>query len=265
MELPEIVKPDHLSASTINLFISSRSAWYAQKVARTTKFATKPYFQRGKAVEETIKCLLEGATMTTALKKGTEELWSDTTNFSPDDMEKMKGYEVDLEGYASSFMSEINNHRLGDYVGANQKIEIKVKTCSIPIIGYLDFNFENAVVDTKVLGRKCSTLSQGYCIQGLTYFLAMQKTCKFAVMVRTAPKQVATFNTYMLDIREQPDPPVYWKEYLELAAEAIEGVYDCALAGDTFGLMRNMSFPDLSSCFEEGDKVDLLKGWKEGR
>lgn len=260
----ELVKPEHLSASTINRFIENRTAWFAEKIERSVKFQSKPYFQRGKAVEETIKCLLEGATMTTALKQGREELWKDTEGFSPDEMEKMREYDDHLEGYANSFMINIESERLGDYVGANRKIEFKLKTCSIPIIGFLDFEFENAVVDTKVMARKSSNLSQGYCIQGTSYVIATGKTCKFAVMVRTAPKKGVEYNTYIHDVKMQPQPLIYWKKYMELAVQAIEGVYDCALEGDTFGLMRNMSFPNLSACYEDSDREELLKAWEGG-
>lgn len=266
MDTPTIELPTHLSASTISRFISNRSAWYAEKIAKTAHFQTKPYFQRGKGVEKAIEHMLlngfpviDPEVRLAAIDAGRVELGADTTGFNAEDMEKMAQYWDDIPGYLDSCL--LNLEKWGKFVSTNRRIEIMVKTCSIPIIGYLDFEFEHAVIDTKVLGKKPSGLTQAYSLQGVIYFLATKKPVVFEAMVRTCPKGVPTYITHEEDIRHQKLPPLYWKQYLELAAQAMENVYQTAIEGDTYGLLKWMSFPDLSACYEADDRNELLQSW----
>lgn len=255
-------KPPHLSPSTINSFLTNRAQWFYEKVAGMGKFVTAPYFARGLAVEAGIVQMLRGVDLAGAVAHAQAELGTTKVDdFSQEQLEEMKQIHEDLEGYIIKGYEEVN--MFGSMRETQKKISINVEGCSIPIIGFIDFDMEHAVIDTKVLGKKPSGLTQGYCIQGATYYLATKRPVIFVALVKTQPKGVATFNAYQEDVSKQKLPLAYWIDYITMAARAMEGIYNAAASGDVESIIKHMAFPDLSSSFEQRDRDNLLRFWRK--
>lgn len=257
-----IEKPKHLSPSTINRFIENRGAWFNEKVMRNSTFKQTPYFIRGTAIEAGIVEFLKSENIDKAVEVAENIFKSENVDhFSEKEKEELLEHYTNIRGYVTTGAKEVS--LFGGLVEAQRKIELTLDCCSIPIMGYLDFVMDApAVIDTKILSKKPSGLTQGYAIQGTVYKLATKLPVIFVAVVKTAPKGVPTFNAYQENIEKQEMPMLYWLEYLRLAATAMEAVYDCAISGDTIGLMKNMSFPNLASMWNQRDRDDLLRAWK---
>ena len=258
-----IEKPKHLSPSTINRFIENRGAWFNEKVMRNGTFKQTPYFIRGTAIEAGIVEFLKTNDIDKAVTVAENIFKSENVDhFSEKEREELLEHYNNIRGYVSAGGREVS--LFGGLVEAQRKIELQLDCCSMPIMGYLDFVMDSpAVIDTKILSKKPSGLTQGYSIQGTIYRLATKLPVIFVAVVKTAPKGVPTFNAYQENIEKQDMPMLYWLEYVKMAAAAIDAVYDCAISGDTIGLMKNMSFPNLASMWNQRDRDELLAAWKK--
>lgn len=262
LESVTISKPKHLSPSTINSFLERRSVWFKEKVLKQGVFQQTPYFIRGTAVEAGIIEVLKGKSLAEAVEVAENLVKAENVDhLSKEDLEKLAVHYSSLRGYIEAGAVEIQMY--GQMVDNQRQISLQLDSCSMPIMGYVDFVMDTpAVLDTKILGKKPSGLTQSYSIQGTVYRVATKLPVIFIAVVRTEPKGVPTFKAYQENVEKQELPLIYWLDYIKMATEAIEGVYDCAISGDTIGLIKHMSFPDLSSMFEQRDRNEMLKMWK---
>ena len=159
----------HLSASTINSFIEYRHQFFASKVEKLP-FVTNVNMARGKAVEHGINVMLNGRDEQTA-QTGALNVWQ----------KEIKG--IGLDPRTVEFQATLAEgvRTGGEYYRKvderaptqQQKIEITLDGCKLPIIGYLDYLYNEFVRDCKITGKTPSKLRQSYIIQGAIYKKAM--------------------------------------------------------------------------------------------
>lgn len=263
-------KPNRLSPSTLNDFITNRGGWFYKKIAKQGSFETAPYFIRGQAVEAGIVSMLKSRDkglayedrMATALSLAGKHFDdAETGHFNEKQKEELKQHRLDLEGYIAKGTEALGIY--GPLLGTQKEIKVEIKGCSIPFYGFIDFLFESCVVDTKVVAKKPSGLTQGYCIQGTVYFLATRLPVYFEHLVKTCPKTGAVFSNYREDVRKQSWPMPFWVDYIQMAAKAMEGAYDCILSGDTVSLFKHLCFPDIDAFYESEDQNQIISFWRK--
>lgn len=257
-------KPKHLSPSTISSFIERRHEWYMNKVAGVSEFTTSDFLQRGKAIETGLAHLLEGGTMAEAVRAAIFELHDFQSILPLAQQEKIKQHEKDIPYYLTCAIEGYSKYGAGfnKLEHSQFKIELKTDACSMPIMGYVDFKYTGFWTDLKVLARKPSALSQGYCIQGVVYHMATGQPGVFTILVKNSPKKGDEYHFYEEHILKQEKPWTYWRDYMLMACSAIEGVYNAAYEGNVDKLIKHMSFPNLDSMYSEQDVSAALKYWE---
>ena len=175
--MSEFLQLDHLSASNINKFITNRAAWYASYFLKMP-FKGSVNTVRGQAVETGITNWMLNGSITDAIQAGIKK-WEEGIIGIEDNLEfkqsigplikvaiegtdKHPGYKELIIQYGKPNIAE----------DRQEKIELKLDGCDIPIIGYLDYPFKKKIYDNKTTGKTPSKLTQDYIIQGSLYKLA---------------------------------------------------------------------------------------------
>ena len=239
----------HLSASTINSFIGSRYGFYQSKV-KGAPFQGNQYTARGTAVEHAVNCWLETGNqdgIAVALKKFDEEVARAGLSRMAveDERETIPGLvELALNFYGEVFAKNkaITQH----------KIDVQLDGISRKVVGYLDFyQFELAVRDSKVVSKTPSKLSQAYVLQGALYRKATGLPVTFDFFI---PNKKPVQKSITLS----DDEYIFGLSYLTRAAQVIEEIESCESPSR---LMELMSFPDLSSMYNEHEKKEAARIW----
>lgn len=249
----------HLSASTINAFITSRYDFYERKV-RKVPFVINPFMARGKAVEHAVNELLEGKIepedmVESAMSCYEEEMkpWHDLPD-SKKDIEKESAIRAAIPGLVECAFQHFEPILFDPFNKAvtQKKIEIRLNGVERPVIGYLDYYINGmSVRDCKVASRTPSALSQGYVIQGALYQKATGLPVFFDFIVDNK-KPVS--KSIMLTEEEYS----FGISYATRAAQLIEELETC---DDPRRVMEIMSFPDLSSMWSEEDRREAKTRW----
>lgn len=239
----------HLSASTINSFISSRYGFYQSKV-KGAPFSGNAFTARGTAVEHAVNEWIEkkeGNFIDAALRKFDEEIAK--TGLSKiavqDERDAIPGLvELALGFYASEFST---HKAITQY-----KIECQLEGVNRKIIGYLDFfQFGHAVRDSKVVSKTPSKLSQNYILQGALYRKAtgLQVTFDFFIPNKKPVQK---------SISLSDDDYVFGLSYITRAAQVIEEIEQC---DSPARMMELMSFPNLDSMYNDNEKREAARLW----
>lgn len=241
----------HLSASTINSFITNRNGFYQSKV-KGKPFKGNVYTARGTAVEHCINMWVETGiedAVSVALSKYNEEC----------DKAEIHKFDSDRADIAAS-VEKMAPFALGIFQGLSEdqkpttqyKFSTNLNGVKRPIIGYLDFLFEGKRVrDTKVVSKTPSSLKQDYQIQGALYKHAMQLPVTFDFIIpNKAPAHKA--------IELTDDEFLFGISYMTRAAQVIEEIEECE---NPTRMMELWSFPDLSAMFNQRDKDEACEIW----
>jgi len=162
---------DHLSSSSINLWINCPALWVAEKIFGH-KRNPSPGMARGIAVEEAAVAALkdgvsiEDATISAVRNYNAKFLIGDTS------VDKERGLIGPMVGHAVSALAHLGEPEFLDGGGQN-KIEL-VCNCGdfkIPVIGYLDLFYpqHGKVVDIKSTQRIPSKMSPEHMLQRCIY------------------------------------------------------------------------------------------------
>lgn len=144
----KIKKPDYYSPSTINLFVRDK-AKFIMKLANIDSFEGNSATIRGEAVEFAL-----------ARKLAFDTNYKDTLNnvvnhfhsshFGsriPKD-EKYEKEKSSLKGYLDQILPTYNMIE-DEFIGTQTKISLELKDVSVPLLGYVDFEFNNHIRDLK--------------------------------------------------------------------------------------------------------------------
>jgi hypothetical protein len=174
----------HLSASQITLWSSAPDKWLATKLLGY-KGPTSAAMERGKAVEAGLTALLHGSPMEEAVKLATAE-YQMGMRFMPSNGD----YTSELANIAPMLKrSAIAIGQFGEPEwpasgGRQHKIEMDLHYGDdedefIPVIGYLDFVFGEAVVDLKTTTQCKSVMPWAHRVQSCIYQRSTNKPVNF--------------------------------------------------------------------------------------
>lgn len=163
---------DHLSASSINMWTDSPSAWVAKYLLKK-RFPFGPAAERGKAVEQALVAMLLGESHEKALS---DALAAFDRRFMIGTPETTRERDMiaDMAKLAFDELAEFGAPEFPD--DGQEKIQIAANfgDWSIPVIGFLDLVFpeHGRVVDLKTTSRIPSAMSQQHRLQRAIYSLA---------------------------------------------------------------------------------------------
>lgn len=236
----------HLSASTINSFITSRYGFHKSKVQRAP-FLGSVYTARGTALEYCISQYLELGmrdAAAVAVAKYNEEC--DKAKISKFDQQRS---EIEDAVYRMApFVLDTYIEICGGKKPTTQyKFEVHLDGVGVPVIGYLDFYFEKERVrDTKMVKQTPSYNKQDYVLQGALYQHATQCPVTFDYFIDLKKPAYKA-----IDLTD--DDFIFGLSYLTAAAKAIVELESCE---NPTRVMELMAFPDLSAMFNNKRDID---------
>ena len=163
---------DHLSASSINLWTNAPDVWVAKYLLdHKQQFGPAP--RRGQCVETAADMILKGTSEKDALTHAFR-MFDDDFDLMDEGADKERAL---IEPMVEIAVSELEQYGRPKDTGGNQeRIEISAnfEDWSIPVIGFLDFEFEDhgLVVDLKTTTRVPSTMSADHQLQRAIYACA---------------------------------------------------------------------------------------------
>lgn len=231
------VEIDHLSASHINTFITNRPKWYARYFRGGIKFTGSVNTVRGHAVEEgVVHYLTQERDLTKSIEAGMK-VYNEKIIGIPDKLEIRQSVAPliktliqgtdDYAGYDEVLISQGKPE-------TQAPIKIFLDGCSIPVTGYMDFLFKNAVYDNKAVSKTPDSLSQDYVVQASIYRKATGLPVFFMYGIATKKTQIKC-------IKLSDDDYRYGLKLATQAAQAIERIIENPIDGR---LMEALMFPD---------------------
>lgn len=247
-----LLEINHLSPSHINTFITDRAAWFA-RYFRGRSFAGNVFTVRGHAVEEGIvyyltveqditKAIAAGVKMYDEKIKGLKDDLAIRQSIGPmikvliEGTEKESGYDVAFLKYGKP--------------NTQEKINVTLSGCSIPVHGYLDFFWPNKCIwDNKAVGKTPDSLSQDYIVQGSIYRKATGLPVSFMY-------GIANKTPIIKKITLSDDEYRFGLALATRAAQAIETILETPLDG---GLMESLMFPNPDRGYRKEEQKELCK------
>lgn len=240
----------HLSPSTINSFISSRFNFHQSKV-KSKPFSGNQYTARGSAIEHGVNTWIENPDhpdiLSEVYKKYDEEIAKGNTG-------RLEAMEIreSLQGLAELSLDFYKPEFTKTPALTQTKVSANIDEIERDIIGYLDYLQPKVRIrDSKVVSRTPSVLSQAYILQGSFYRKATGLNVVFDFFVANkTPVHKAIVLT--------DEDYVFGLSYLTAAAKVIEEMQVCTSPAR---MMELMSFPDLESFYNAGERNDACKVW----
>lgn len=256
-----IEKPRYLSPSTISSFISNRTQWYSSKILGAP-FMGNASFSRGKALEAGVECFLaHKLSFDDCYEKCLHVFKEDSMEFDESEQAKCADIRLTLKELlrcAIDHYSKVIEESGDTFIGSQNKVSINLSKYGIDIpelMGYTDFDFQPFISDMKVLSRSPSKLSQGYILQGITYFEATGKDVRFDAIITNKKPTVVTHKISELPIQEYQ----FYKKYLLKACKCISDLYDSLALNDAQSVLTCMSFPNLDAMWNDQDKAAAVE------
>lgn len=161
----------HLSASSINEFIQNPSRWLL-RVSGFRDNSGVPAMWRGKAVDQAItSALLDDLTDDEAMMQANATYQEDLKQ-AQYESKAINQKKVDAEADAISRYLKIalpHYRSLGKPIASQKKIKLEFEEIPVPIIGYLDLQYEGVVRDIKTVSRLPSRVPLTVCRQLAIY------------------------------------------------------------------------------------------------
>ena len=164
----------HLSASSINEYIQNPARWLLH-VSGFRDNSGVPAMWRGTAVDKAItSALLDGISDDDAVEQAvslfTDEKAKAIANEQPVNEKKASAEAESVERYLRIALPHYRS--LGTPIASQKKIELAYDWMTVPIIGYIDLQYEGVVRDIKTVGRLPSTVPMTVCRQLSIYATA---------------------------------------------------------------------------------------------
>lgn len=236
----------HLSASTVNKFITDRYGFYQSKVLGE-KFKDNKYTARGKAVEGAINEWIE---------TGNDNVSENAVAYFDKYMREAGIHLMEVQDVRDSVSGladlafDFYKEEFSDRPAKTQtKIVGKIDGINRDIVGYLDYLQDHVIRDCKVVSKTPSGLSQSYCIQGAFYKATKGLDVVFDFFV-------ANKKPVMKTIQLSDDDYVFGLSYLTQAAKVIEELEEC---DNPKRVMELMSFPNLEAMYNQEEKKEAAK------
>jgi hypothetical protein len=234
-------KFDHLSASSVNLFIAQPALWCASYLMKR-RTPVGPAAHRGTAIECGVEAGLFDPDMPVEdCQKVAAEKFHALTRLSADP--RIEKERASIAPSVEVALAELRQYGIPEKPadGRQHKLDVSIEGVGVPVIGYLDFIWpqHGIIVDLKTTARIPSEISDPHNRQGALY---LRHGSNLQVrMVYVSAKKLAA---YVID-----DAPSHIASFVQ-AAQAIERLL--SLSDDPEHITRCFA-PDLSS-FYWGDQ-----------
>ena len=185
-----------LSHSSISTWISSPSKFIAQKLFRIDDYGSAS-MHRGTASEYALHKKYEEGIFDI---QHAENKFNELCNFGGIDFGDATRYKenIQLKEYGNILNKNFNYKNLETY---QEKIEIQLDELPIPIIGYIDFVFDDVVVDLKTTARMPSKATESNKRQMAIY--KMHYKDKKSEVFYATPKDFKVFKLDNLEIYQE--------------------------------------------------------------
>ena len=240
----------HLSASTINLWISN-PAMCLMKIAGFSS-EVGPAAWRGIGVDRAVTALVQNKNMKmeTALEiadiEYEDKRRSAISDFSEQKIEKEHTHM--RRCVQAAYVGIVESYRGFDFESSQGKVSVDIDDISVPFIGYFDLLFSDKVVDLKSKGQAISTPPLSDCRQLSIYQKATGKT---PWVVYITHKEVRQF---MIEDCE--------RHLAEIRSAALSLEKILSVSDDIEECCRFL-YPDLDHwMWSEQDKVEARRIWR---
>ena len=240
----------HLSASTINSFISSRFGFYQSKVLGAP-FQGNVYTSRGTAVEHAVNTWIENPNLGNYVDVALEKYDSEIKRAG---ISKISGEDVraTIPGLVEVAFKFYTQEFAVDKAVTQYKFSCKLDGVKRDVIGYLDYLIPSIRIrDSKVTSKTPSQLSQAYILQGALYKKATGLDVYFDFFI---PNKTPVHKP----IKLTDDEYLFGISYLTRAAQVIEEIEECE---NPKRLMELMSFPSLDDFWTYEEKKVAADRW----
>ena len=185
---------DHLSASSINLWVSDPCRWCLKYLMKIDgDFGASA--QRGNIIEWALERLLSKGDYVTV--EELQNMFTKTLNDKNIDTEDKKSVE-ELKNLEDYYQMTVNNCKYDNLVNYQEKIEVQYADLPIPIVGYIDFVFKDFILDLKTTGKMPSKCPESVRRQMAVY--SMVYTEYDMVVDYVTPKKYQTFKLEELQL-----------------------------------------------------------------
>ena len=237
---------EHLSASSINLFIQDIPLFIVRYLAKH-KSPTNPAMLRGTVIDH---CLGKKTSIEEAKSEYMTLLNYNKKQGVVFDEEKTQTEYNNIERYLEIGIPFYE--KLGEPVSYQKRVELQFEDLPIPIIGYVDMEYEDCIRDIKTTARRPSTLLPPVQRQIAIYATALEKNRAYAdyLYVTKTKAEVITLEVDDIDMR-------------------LNEVYRVALAmmnllqNNDINSLVDQFYPDFSNwMWSESDKTAAKELWR---
>lgn len=189
----------HLSASSINSYLTNQSLWVLERLLK--KYSPPgPMAFRGSAVEDGVTLGLQ--TLEATIEECAEYALSkfdEKAGLKIDD--KAIAERAKIPGYVESALAELRPYGTPSHV--QDKIEFRIDGVELPFIGYTDYRYDQhgLIVDLKTTARLPSKISDAHARQGAIYASSMGNYgMRFCYSKHAPGKDGISSRVYELDV-----------------------------------------------------------------
>lgn len=196
---------EHLSASSVNLFIAQPALWCCSYLMKRRP-PVGPAAHRGTSIECGVEAgLFDPDLPVEECQKVAQAKFHSLTRLSAD--QRIEKERDCIDGSVAVALAELRQYGVPEKPadGRQHKLEIELDGVAVPIIGYLDFIWpqHGIIGDLKSTSRMPSEISDGHARQGSLYLrhgsnlqvrmVYVSKSKLAAYVVEDAPRHIASF------------------------------------------------------------------------
>jgi hypothetical protein len=227
------------SASQLNSFIGYRADWFLQRI-RGIRTGVGVHAYRGTAVEAGMNHFIENEVSVEECVKHAFAVYAQESIGSPDNFDIRQSVGPATIAGIKSF--EEKGYFIDPPV-LQAEISCLLPGCRVQLYGKLDYDFDNIIIDNKVVGKTPSSLKQDYILQGAVYRYATGKDVKFHFVI--PQKKGIGIKEIQLTDKEYD----FGLQLASKAAQCIERIYD-NLANLDGELLESLFFTNPSALYD---------------
>ena len=245
-------KIEHLSASSINQFISSPCHWLLKVSGYKNK--SNPAMWRGTVIDQTI-CNAFDLDLPTDKKlhrsisnaemdfDSLHEFYSNKYTYEDESVDKEK---IDLQRYLEVALPFYS--KLGKPISSQKKIEIEFDSIPVPIIGYIDLQYEGIIRDIKTTKRLQKVIPTSICRQ-LSLYAYAEDSIPYADFIHVTRTKAEVVSVEITDVEKRVSE-------LKNAAYAMMNVLSYS---DDIRTVASLFYPDFDDWRWSDDDIEAAK------
>lgn len=180
----------HLSVSSLDLWVNEPALWVARYMYGI-RSESGPSAKRGNAVEAGLNHALAGASDDEAIEAALANYALNVVGEITDDIEAER---ANIPGMVRLAAQDLRP--LGRPLTTQRRIEWRMDKVSVPILGFIDYEFDEFILDLKSTLRLPSEPRKGHVVQVVSYGDALSKR---PALFYVTPKKRQRFNHEQMD------------------------------------------------------------------